>query len=419
MARQDLAPHVRRSLGNLAQIADADPLLPWGSASMAIEYLCTYGTALRPNSLPRIVEALWLLAKQFPQLPSSARDLRPFLAELPGKAVSRQTLFSKLRAFFNAMRDDYDPDATGSFPYPIGARMLGRRQASKGALPDPLSWEDVETLLAQLPRENVAIRILVLTLLLTGVRRGELVSITDRSFTRDSVRVAGKTGERVVALWQAHGVADALFEAWANLAAFQGPGPIFRQRRRSTKTPGLAMTADAVSFQVRAIMRRAGVRRRKLGPHNLRHTFGAHMLQRTEGDIKTVAALLGHANISMTELYTTLSTQALLGRYAGEKPPDYLPKAVALLRGIPKLGPTLADAETGQELVGYVPLAEAARRVKRPKTTVHAWVKAGHVRTEGKVNRHVLVDASDVARMAKRRVARPRTKPMALGVARW
>ena len=83
---------------------------------------------------------------------------------------------------------------------------------------------------------------------------------------------------------------------------------------------GGALSRQSLWTLVRGAAVRAGLRRR-VSPHTLRHSFASHLLE-GGADLRSVQAMLGHADISTTEIYTHLPTAALLRMYR-----DFHPRA--------------------------------------------------------------------------------------------
>ncbi|MCY1199323.1 Tyrosine recombinase XerC [compost metagenome] len=142
----------------------------------------------------------------------------------------------------------------------------------------------------------------------SGLRLSELVGLDldGLDLSAGLVRVRGK-GNKIRELPVGSKAREAM-EAWLPLRAAANPGDravfISRQGRR--------LTPRAVQLRVRE----AGVRElgQHLHPHMLRHSFASHMLESSQ-DLRAVQELLGHADISTTQIYTHLDFQHLAAVY--------------------------------------------------------------------------------------------------------
>jgi len=188
------------------------------------------------------------------------------------------------------------------------ARLVVRRPPAR--LPHALGGRDVEALLAA-PRDaeplGVRDRALLELLYACGLRVSELVGLRGEQVNLEAgfVRVVGKGGkERVVPLGRP---ARAAVDAWlaARRAAGRGrPSPFV-----FAGPTGRPLTRQAVWKLVRKRALAAGLGKRVF-PHMLRHTFATHLL--TGGaDLRVVQALLGHADVGTTQIYTHVTPTRL------------------------------------------------------------------------------------------------------------
>lgn len=179
------------------------------------------------------------------------------------------------------------------------------------ALPKSLSEAEVESLLAAADvttPEGLRDRAMLEVLYATGLRVSELVHLHVSAVDRQSgvVRVVGKGGrERLVPVGE-----DALLwlerymhDARAVLLDGQPHAALFVTRRRAD------MTRQAFWHIIRRHARRAGINT-ALSPHTLRHAFATHLVNHG-ADLRVVQLLLGHADLSTTQIYTHVARARL------------------------------------------------------------------------------------------------------------
>lgn len=178
-------------------------------------------------------------------------------------------------------------------------------------LPEFLSVSEVDDLLAQPKGDNprsLRDKAMLETLYASGLRVSELVGLTVDALDRrlGVVRAFGKRRkERLVPFGEQAQAAIETYLATAREALLKG-----------RRTPYLFVTARGTGMTRQSfwmILKRyavaAGIRR-TISPHKLRHSFATHLLERG-ADLRSVQALLGHADISTTEIYTHITTQRL------------------------------------------------------------------------------------------------------------
>ena len=182
-------------------------------------------------------------------------------------------------------------------------------------LPHVLSVEEVDNLLAAPPRNTprgLRDAAMLETLYATGLRVSELVRLRLRDVNFDAgylVAFGKGRKERLVPLGE---VAIAGIRLYVETArpAFSGG--------RATDTlflthHGRAMTRQGFWKLIGRYAVAAGIRKRS-SPHKLRHSFATHLVERG-ADLRAVQAMLGHADIGTTEVYTHLSRGHLRGVY--------------------------------------------------------------------------------------------------------
>ena len=248
---------------------------------------------------------------------ATSDHLRAYLAALARKGLaptSRARKLSSIRQFFRfllaeGMRAD-DPSSA------IDSPKLGR------PLPKILSLAEVETLLDTAKEacarsgEGVARRralrlyALLETLYATGLRVSELIALPRAVLTADDqvLTVKGKGGrERLVPLNETARQAIAAHLDAVRVDEAQG-------KRVSPwlfpSSVGQHLTRQRLGQELKALAIASGIQPSRVSPHVLRHAFASHLLDRG-ADLRTVQQLLGHADISTTQIYTHVIEERL------------------------------------------------------------------------------------------------------------
>ncbi len=76
-----------------------------------------------------------------------------------------------------------------------------------------------------------------------------------------------------------------------------------------SKKNGKQLSADTIQRIVRSAAKKAGIQKH-VTPHTLRHSYATHLLEAGE-NIRKIQELLGHTNLSTTQIYTSVSTEEL------------------------------------------------------------------------------------------------------------
>lgn len=237
----------------------------------------------------------------------NTQHVRAFSAEchrrgLSGRSVAR--LLSAARGFFRYLaREQHVPQnpVTG-----VSAPKSPRK------LPEPLDTDQMARLLAIDASDPLAVRDLALMELLysSGLRLSELVSLDmgQIDLQAGAVRVTGK-GNKQRDLPVGRHAREAL-QHWHKVRgelAAAAESALFVSRR------GGRLTARAVQDRLAQWGLRQGIDSH-VHPHKLRHAFASHLLE-SSGDLRAVQELLGHADISTTQVYTHLDFQHLAQVY--------------------------------------------------------------------------------------------------------
>ncbi len=178
-------------------------------------------------------------------------------------------------------------------------------------LPDVLSVQDIERILnapdAATPRGLRDAAMLEL-LYAAGLRVSELIGlkIQDVSLTAGFVRVLGKgSRERIVPIGRwAHNRIDAYLKTARPLLLKNHASKYLFIARA-----GRPLTRQGFWKQLRHYVRRAGIDK-NVSPHSLRHSFASHLLE-GGADLRAVQMMLGHVDISTTQIYTHVARERL------------------------------------------------------------------------------------------------------------
>jgi integrase/recombinase XerD len=187
-------------------------------------------------------------------------------------------------------------------------------------LPKSMTEEDVESLLAA-PRTDTALglrdRAMLETLYASGLRVSELVALKLGQVSQDMgvVRVVGKgSKERLVPLGEEAiaWIRQYLKEARPELLGGRAGDDLFVTAR------GAAMTRQMFWHLLRRHAAQAGLKK-PISPHTLRHAFATHLLNHG-ADLRVVQLLLGHSDISTTQIYTHVARERLKQLHAKHHP---------------------------------------------------------------------------------------------------
>jgi integrase/recombinase XerD len=245
-------------------------------------------------------------------------DLVDFLAGLYRQKLESRTVARNLVTLRNFFRFAQIQDLIPADPSVNLESPKIRR-----SLPGYLRLEEIERLLNQ-PDSKTALglrdRAMLEVLYSTGLRVSELIGlrVSDLDSKTGCVRCIGKGDkERIVPVGRkALGMVDKyLLEARSELLR-QDKGvsspALFVNRR------GVALSRVGVWKILSAYGRRAGLRA-ALTPHMLRHSFATHLLERG-ADLRSVQLMLGHADISTTQIYTHVVEERLKQIYKAHHP---------------------------------------------------------------------------------------------------
>ena len=243
--------------------------------------------------------------------------IRSFLAHLKSRGHSKATLSRKLaalRSFFKYLsRENYLKTN------PVLGIASPKREKK---LPRFLDLGEVTHLL-EAPSadrwEGKRDRSILETLYSTGIRVSELVGLNqgDADLLSGLLKIRGKgKKERIVPIGEKalHAIRDSLESIPAALRRKDtGPQTALFLNRSGSRLTDRSVRRLIVKY-ARQISLKQGI-----SPHTLRHTFATHLLDRG-ADLRSVQELLGHANLSTTQIYTHVTTRRLQEAYAQAHP---------------------------------------------------------------------------------------------------
>jgi integrase/recombinase XerD len=259
--------------------------------------------------------AQWLLPQGRSLTTARRTDLLDYLSSrviAGARPRSTARLLSALRRFYRFQvregRLTEDPSVR------IDAPRIGR------PLPDSLSEQEVEILL-DAPETGAALglrdRAMLELLYACGLRVSELVGLLPEqlSLAQGVVRITGKGNkERLVPLGEAAGewLQRYLEESRPVLCQGRAVRELFVSRQ------GRGMTRQTFWHRLRGYARQAGIDKH-LSPHTLRHAFATHLLNHG-ADLRVVQMLLGHSDLSTTQIYTHVARERLKDLHARHHP---------------------------------------------------------------------------------------------------
>ncbi|UCB54977.1 MAG: site-specific tyrosine recombinase XerD [Thiotrichales bacterium] len=260
----------------------------------------------------------WLASTDGQLLSASTADVQRYLAnkfETGYRSRSSARLLSTLRRFYAwLLRDkriNEDP-----------ARLLESPKAEQ-SLPVSLNEQQVEDLL-NAPDTGSDIgyrdRAMLELLYATGLRVSELVNLqlSQVSIEPGVIRIIGKGDkERLVP------VGEVALD-WLSAYLRHVRPSLLESRSSATNAVfvtqrGGGMTRQAFWYMIKRHAVTAGIASEKLSPHTLRHAFATHLLNHG-ADLRVVQMLLGHSDISTTQIYTHVADQRLRDLYSQHHP---------------------------------------------------------------------------------------------------
>ena len=302
-----------KELSDIPEIIEQFMDVVWMERGLSENTLSAYRTDLK-NFVTWLMQVSDDLLSE--QLIKADRNLIvSYLSELEKREISprsRARLLSSLRLFYAYLlrekKIEVDPVAL------IDAPKLGR------SLPKTLTEEDVESLLMA-PDTSTLLglrdRVLFEVLYATGLRVSELVGLQlmQINLQQGVLRVTGKGNkERLVPLGEeaVNWLEKYLLHTRTDLLKGQVTDALFVTRR------GAEMTRQAFWYLIKRYAFQAEIAS-EISPHTLRHAFATHLLNHG-ADLRVVQMLLGHSDLSTTQIYTHVANERLKSLHSQHHP---------------------------------------------------------------------------------------------------
>lgn len=242
------------------------------------------------------------------------KDIRLYINYLydlkyTNKTISRH--ISSLRSFFKYLKKENIIDNN--------PMLLVSNPKLDKKLPKYLNFNDTEKLLNAFDNKNyVSIRnSLILEILYsTGIRVGEItnIKVSDISISNETIKVTGKGNKERIVYFGSR---------CKNLLNLYFKESYNKLNKNNVDYLLLSKTGKKINErEIRTIVDDAAVIagiKIKISPHVLRHTFATHMLQ-DGADLRSVQELLGHENLSTTQIYTHLTNEKIRNIYLNAHP---------------------------------------------------------------------------------------------------
>ncbi len=247
----------------------------------------------------------FLESKSYPLQDVTDQSIFLYFLALNQQGLSSRSLtrhLSSLRTFFDYACEQYWLDHNP-------ARLLDGPKVVK-YLPEVLTIQEIDMLLAQ-PNGNSKLgfrdRTILEIMYAAGLRVSEVSNLKPLDFDAQAgiLRIWGKgSKERFIPIHEtAQNFLSNYLTSWRNLFS-----PV--QDKIFLNRSGSGLSRQGIWKMIKRCAKQAGIKR-NIYPHTLRHSFATHLLE-GGADLRSVQILLGHADISATEIYTHVQSKRLM-----------------------------------------------------------------------------------------------------------
>ena len=192
-------------------------------------------------------------------------------------------------------------------------------------IPKTLNQQIIDTMLDNSKNLSLRDSTIIELIYATGIRASELINIkiTDIDFNEATLRILGKgSKERIIPI---HNLALKLIakywknEIYNHNKLVKNKNIKFKRDFLFLNIHGKKLTRQGLWYIIKTISKKLGLDINKISPHILRHTFATHLLYNGV-PLRHLQELLGHSNISTTQIYTHLSDQYIESEYSKFSP---------------------------------------------------------------------------------------------------
>lgn len=266
------------------------------------------------NNYARDIEQLLALSQPTPLAKLEVAHIRRYVASLHSKGLGGKSIarmLSSWRGFFDYLVKRHQ--------YPDNPVIGMRAPKSPKSLPKALSIEQTNKLVdiaqddALSQRDHAMLELFYSS----GLRLSELVGLNleQIDFTEGTVTVTGKGNKTRIVPLGSH--AAKAMQTWLELRSqYLTRNPT--EKAVFISKQGRRISGRNVQLRLKEWSIKQGINS-SVHPHMLRHSFASHVLQ-SSGDLRAVQEMLGHANISTTQVYTHLDYQHLTKVYDAAHP---------------------------------------------------------------------------------------------------
>lgn len=258
--------------------------------------------------------ALWAEGDELPLTQVEQDDVRRYAHHLEKKGKSNATVVrsvASLKSFYTYMTASHCVRTN-----PVKGFTPSREERK---LPAILTNYEVDLFLEQpntSDTKGCRDKAMLELLYATGIRVSELIAldIQDVNLSACFLRCRGKGKERVVPLYKAAVRALAAYVNDVRPQLLEDPG----EAALFVNMIGERMSRQGFWKIVKCYQEKAGIHK-EITPHTLRHSFAAHLLE-NGADLKSIQEMLGHADISATQIYAQVVNQKIRDVYAKAHP---------------------------------------------------------------------------------------------------